>query len=61
MHHAPATLCVGKLDDQLVRLNLDPDDMIVDEGYVLDVGRFVEVTSNLSAGSRQMRSRPLWQ
>jgi hypothetical protein len=27
-------------------LDLDPDDVIVDEGCVLDVGRFVEVTSN---------------
>ena len=54
------TFCVGKLDGQLVRLDLDPDDVIVDEGCVLDVGRFVEVTSNtfydkgfdLSAGIR---------
>ena len=38
--------CVAKLDDQLVRLDVDPDDIIVDEGCVLDVGRFVEVTSN---------------
>jgi hypothetical protein len=27
-------------------LDLDPDDVIVDEDCVLDVGRFVEVTSN---------------
>jgi hypothetical protein len=27
-------------------LDLDPDDVIVDEGCVLDLGRFVEVTSN---------------
>ena len=40
------TFCVGKLDDQLLRLDLDPDDMFVDEGYVLDISRFVEVTSN---------------
>ena len=40
------TFCVGKLDGQLVRLDLDPNDVIVDEGCVLDVGRFVEVTSN---------------
>jgi hypothetical protein len=40
------TLCVGKLDDQLVRLDLDPDNVIVDEGYVLDVGRFANVASN---------------
>jgi hypothetical protein len=40
------TFCIGKLDDQLVRLDLDPDDVIVDEGCVLYVGRFVEVTSN---------------
>ena len=32
------TFWVGKLDDQLVRLDLDPDDMFVDEGCVLDVG-----------------------
>ena len=40
------TFCVGKLDDQLVQLDLDPNDVVVDEGCVLDVGRFVEVTSN---------------
>ena len=40
------TFCIGKLDDQLVRLDLDPDDVIVDEGCVLDLGRSVEVTSN---------------
>ena len=27
-------------------MDLDPDDVFVDEGCVLDVGRFVEVTSN---------------
>ena len=27
-------------------MDLDPDDMILDEDCVLDVGRFVEVTSN---------------
>ena len=40
------TFCVGKLDDQPARVDLDPDDVIVDEDCVLDVGRFVEVTSN---------------
>jgi hypothetical protein len=40
------TFWVGKLDDQLVRLDLDPDDVIVNEGCVLDLGRSVEVTSN---------------
>jgi len=40
------TFWAGKLDDQMVRLHLDPDDVFVDEGCVLDVGRFVEVTSN---------------
>jgi hypothetical protein len=40
------TLCAGKLDDQLVRLDLDPDNVIVDEGYVIDVGRFANVASN---------------
>jgi hypothetical protein len=27
-------------------LDLDPDDVIVDEGSVLDIGRFVAVTSH---------------
>ena len=40
------TFRIGELDDQLVRLDLDPDDVIVDEGCVLDVGRFVDVNSN---------------
>jgi hypothetical protein len=31
---------------QLVRLDFDPDDVIVDEGCVLDLARSVEVTSN---------------
>jgi hypothetical protein len=43
---AIGTVCVGKLDDQLVRSDVDPDDVFVDEGCVLNVGRFVEVTSN---------------
>ena len=40
------TFCISELDDQLVRLDLDPDDMILDEDRVLDLGGFVEVTSN---------------
>jgi hypothetical protein len=54
------TFCVGKLDDQLVRLDLDPDDVIVNEGCVLDLGRFVEVTSNTlydESLDLQLRSR----
>jgi hypothetical protein len=27
-------------------LDLDPDNVIVDEGYVVDVGRFANVASN---------------
>ena len=39
-------LCIGELDDQLVRLVLDLDDGIVDENCVLDLGGCVEVISN---------------
>jgi hypothetical protein len=51
------TFCVGKLDDQLIRLHLDPDDVFVDEGCVLDVGRFVEVTAQILR--RELRFHPL--
>src|SRR5262249_60353600 len=38
--------CIGELDGQPVRLDLDPDDLIVDEDRVLDLDGFVEVTPN---------------
>ena len=39
-------LCVGELNDQLVRLDFDPDDMSVDEDYILDLGGYGEVRTN---------------
>ena len=41
-----AALASVKFDDELIRLDLDPDDMIVDEDCVFDLGGFVEVISN---------------
>ena len=32
----PVAFCIGKFDDELVRLDLDPDDMVVDEDCVVD-------------------------
>ena len=40
------TFCIGEFDDELVRLDLDPGDMIVDEDCVRDLGGFVEVIPN---------------
>jgi hypothetical protein len=35
---ATDTFCIGEFDDQPVRLDLNPDDMIVDEDCVLAMG-----------------------
>ena len=43
---AACTFCVGELNDQLVRLDFDPDDMSVDEDCILDLGGYVEVRTN---------------
>jgi hypothetical protein len=43
---AVGAFCIGELNDQLVRLNFDPDDMSVDEDGILDLGDQVEVSPN---------------
>jgi hypothetical protein len=43
---AACTFCVGELNDQLVRLDFDPDDMSVDEDCIVDVSGCLEVPPN---------------
>jgi hypothetical protein len=40
------TRCTGEFDDELLRLDQDPHDMILDEEGVRDLGGYVEVISN---------------
>jgi len=43
---AAVIFCVGELNDQLVRLDFDPDDMSLDEDCILDLRGRVEVPPN---------------
>ena len=43
---AIGTFCMGELNDQLVRLDFDPDDISVDEDGLLDLIGQVEVIAN---------------
>jgi hypothetical protein len=43
---AAASFCVGELNDQLVRLDFDPNDMSVDEDCILDLGGCIEAPPN---------------
>ena len=43
---AAVIFCVGELNDQLVRLDFDPDDMSLDEDCILNLSGRVEVPPN---------------
>jgi hypothetical protein len=53
---AIVSLCFGKLDDQLLRLNLDSCDVNIDEAPVVNLLRWFEMLANVGTKGRRCSS-----